>query len=99
MKFLILDGRTVQIHHCGQCMLNKVEAGSEGMYLNKCLYPWLKEPLEWECVEPSMSSIHADCPLSDNRVWNQLITSVKCLYNTIRELYEKYRSWKDGKSD
>lgn len=96
MKWVLIDGSSVQIPGCTNCFLHEDEEQEDGTPLNRCVYPGLEEPAEWHTVrEMEQGTYYSECPLSERRILHAIYCSARCLYSSCLELYYKIKEWWD----
>lgn len=97
MKYLLLDGKNVNVGGCKSCPLCTVDYGESGEdTILICKYPDtnLKPEQKYEFDEDHFIE---GCPLSPYQSAHHLYVSIKCIYETIKTLYDNFREWWDGR--
>lgn len=94
MKYLLLDGKNVNVGGCKSCPLCN-HCRVDGVISYKCNDPRNKEGE----IEESIADDHylSGCPLSQYQSLHHLYVSIKCIYETVKTLYDNFRSWWDGR--
>lgn len=95
MKYLLLDGKNVNVEGCRNCPLCWYEKISETEYDLFCNYPNVTIT---ETVHDNWNPDHYmdNCPLSPYQSLHHLWVSIQCIYQTIETLYQNFREWYNG---
>lgn len=97
MKYMLLDGENVNVGGCVSCPLSTVEVAEEaGVWKISCNYPGHEgqEIIEGEILHDHYLNT---CPLSPYQSLHHLYVSAKCIYQTVKTLYENFRVWWSGR--
>lgn len=93
----MLDGENVAVKGCVSCPLSTVEAAEDTDEREiKCNYPGRtgQEIIKGEILQDHYLSI---CPLSPYQSLHHLYVSAKCIYQTVKTLYNNFREWRNGR--
>ena len=97
MKYLLLDGKNVNVAGCKTCPLcnHWSEDQIGGFMLYECNHP---DNLG-AGPEEDMPDDHylPGCPLSPYQSLHHLYVSAKCIYETIKTLYDNFKEWWNGR--
>lgn len=97
MKYLLLDGKNVDVCGCSNCPLSRIEVSDDTeAWKITCNYPGH----EWqEVIEGEVIYDHylRTCPLSPYQSLHHLYVSAKCIYQTVKTLYDNFRKWWHGR--
>lgn len=97
MKYLLLDGKNVDVGGCRDCPLCDSEYNDATATWDLfCKYPGVNVS---ELIEEGWTEDHymSGCPLSPYQSLHHLYVSAKCIYQTVKTLYDNFRKWWDGK--
>lgn len=97
MKYMLLDGKNVDVKGCVSCPLSTVYVSEDTDEWDiKCNYPGHmgQEIIKGEILQDHYLST---CPLSPYQSLHHLYVSAKCIYQTIKTLYNNFRKWWNGR--
>lgn len=95
MKYLLLDGINVDVKGCSSCPLCYIHTAGTYEDVNSvivCRYTGHegKEEISGEPMEDHYMDL---CPLSPYQSLHHLYVSAKCIYQTIKTLYDNFMEW------
>lgn len=97
MKYLLLDGKNVNVSGCSNCPLSRIElSDDEKAWKITCNYV---DHEGQEVIEGEIIYDHylRSCPLSPYQSAHHLYVSIKCIYETVKTLYDNFREWWNGR--
>lgn len=96
MKYLLLDGENVDVKGCNFCPLcdNRGVVDEDGSItegLMECRHPDNRGSSEPQTTVDD--HYMAGCPLSPYQSLHHLYVSAKCIYQTIKTMYDNFTRW------
>ena len=98
MKYLLLDGKNVNVEGCKSCPLcqDELQKISDTWDIT-CGYPGYENLTEIVPYDWPDDHYIPGCPLSPYQSLHHLYVSIKCIYQTVKTLYDNFRKWWHGR--